>query len=306
MFENRSSFFIVGAPRCGTTALSKILARHPQVCFSRPKETHFFVRDDLPALDAAVLKAEFVEPYFPHLGPQHTSFGEGSVSTLYSRDAVDNILRFDPEARFIIMVRNPIDMVYSYHGRLLYLLDEDQRDFGRAWSLQADRAAGRSLPKSCRDPRLLRYGEVAKFAEHIERLFDTVGRERCAVVVFDDFSTATNTVYENLCRFLGLAVEPPAKLHQKNQHRTYKNRFLQQFLVNPPAVVVKAMTAARLTPEAVRQHTKPLRRWIRRTNTQPEARPPMKPDLRRELAAYFAADVAHLSRLLGRDLAHWQ
>jgi hypothetical protein len=306
MFENRSSFFIVGAPRCGTTALSKILARHPQVCFSRPKETHFFVREDLPSLDHQILKTHFVEPFYPHLAPGHTTFGEGSVSSLYSPAAIDQIRRFDPDARFIVMVRNPIDMVYSYHGRLLYLLDEDQRDFRRAWSLQDERAAGRSLPKSCRDPRLLRYGEVAKFADHVERLFAVAGRDRCYVVVFDDFASNAGGVYDSLCSFLDLRIEPPAKLHQKNQHRTYKNRFLQQFLVNPPPIVVRAMNAAKITPAAVRQRTKPLRRWIRRTNTQPELRPPLSPDMRHELADYFAADVAHLSRLLGRDLGHWR
>ena len=51
-------------------------------------------------------------------------------------------------------------------------------------------------------------------------------------------------------RFLGLALAPPAKLHRKNQHRTYKSRFLQQFLVNPPPIVVKALRAARVTPTA--------------------------------------------------------
>jgi hypothetical protein len=306
MFDNRSSFFIVGAPRCGTTALSKILARHPEVCFSRPKETHFFVRDDLPPLTEAVWREAFVEPHFPHLAEAHRAFGEGSVSSLYSALAIDRIRQFDPEARFIVMVRNPVDMVYSYHGRLLYLLDEDQRDFRRAWALQADRAAGRSLPKSCRDPRLLCYGEVAKFADPVERLFETVGRDRCAVVVFDDFSTNTLGVYDKLCDFLGLTPEPPVKLHQKNQHRTYKNRFLQQFLVNPPPIVVRAMNAARITPATVRQRTKPLRRWIRRTNTQPEARPPLSPEMRHELAEYFAADVARLGRLIDRDLGHWR
>ena len=35
-------FFVVGAPRCGTTAISKYLSDNPNICFSRPKEPHFF------------------------------------------------------------------------------------------------------------------------------------------------------------------------------------------------------------------------------------------------------------------------
>ena len=305
MFDNRSSFFIVGAPRCGTTALSKILAAHPQVCFSRPKETHFFVRDDLPPLDPAYLQAEFVAPHFPHLSAEHTTFGEGSVSSLYSAGAIDRIRTFDPEARFIVTIRNPVDMVYSYHGRLLFLLDEDQRDFARAWALQDDRAAGRALPKSCRDPRLLHYAEVATLAPHVERLFDVAGRDRCHVVIFDDLAANAGQVYETLCGFLRLTAAPPAKLHQKNQHRTYKNRFLHQFLVNPPPIVVKALQAARVTPATVRRRTKPLRRWLRSKNTQKDVRPPLSADMRRELATFFSADVSRLGRLLDRDLSHW-
>ncbi len=286
--------------------MSKIIAAHPQVCFSRPKETHFFVRDDLPPLDEAYLRTHFVEPFFPHLSAEHTSFGEGSVSSLYSADAIDRIRTFDADARFIIMVRNPVDLVYSYHGRLLYLLDEDQRDFSRAWALQDDRAAGRSLPRSCRDPRLLRYAGVATLAPHVERLFDVAGRDRCFVVVFDDFSTNAGAVYDALCGFLGLTMVPPVRLHQKNQHRTYKSKFLQQFLVNPPPIVVKALRAAKVTPAAVHKRTKPLRRWIRTTNTQKEVRPPLSAEMRRDLAAYFAPDVARLGRLIDRDLGNWQ
>ncbi|MFO1152907.1 MAG: sulfotransferase [Rhodospirillales bacterium] len=305
MFENRSSFFIVGAPRCGTTALSKILAAHPQVCFSRPKESHFFVRDDLPPLDQANLRTQFVEPFFPHLAPEHTTFGEGSVSSLYSPVAIERIRTFDPDARFIIMIRNPVDMVYSYHGRLLFLLDEDQRDFARAWALQDERAAGRALPKSCRDPRLLHYAEVATLAPHVERLFHIAGRDRCYVVVFDDLSSNAGAVYEALRGFLDLEMAPPVRLHQKNQHRTYKSRFLHQFLVNPPPFVIKALEAARVTPTTVRKRTKPLRRWLRSKNTQKEVRPPLSAEMRQELAAFFTPDVARLGQLIGRDLAHW-
>lgn len=305
MFANRSSFFIVGAPRCGTTALSKILARHPQVCFSRPKETHLFVQD-LGVMDEAFWTKNFVEPYFPHLSDQHIAFGEGSVSCLYSPEAIQRILAFDPDAKFIIHVRNPIDMVYSYHGRLLYLLDEDQRDFARAWALQEERKAGRALPKSCRDPRLLMYGDVGRLSEHVERMFATVGRDRCYVVVFDEFIRDPAALYHDLCRFLGLPQDDENHYNQKYSHRTYKNRFIQRMLVNPPPIVMKAMKAAQITPQQLRANTRGLRKWLRRRNTEEERRPTMQPALRQELAAYFAPDVARLSQLLGRDLSHWK
>lgn len=305
MFDNRSSFFIVGAPRCGTTAMSKILARHPEICFAKPKETHLFVQD-LGRTDRDFWRQEFVEPFFSHMADEHTTLGEGSVSSLYSKDAVDRILDFDPEAKFIIMVRNPADLVYSYHGRMLFLLDEDEPDFTRAWRLQDERAAGRSLPKRCRDPRLLFYRDVARLAPHVERMFDTVGRERCFVVVFDDFTGDPAAVYRSLCEFLELPFDGRTEFKQKNAHRTYKNPFLQQFLVNPPPMLMKALKAANVTPKELRNRTRPLRHWIRRNNTAPEKRQPLTAEMRAELTAHFADDVARLGRLLDRDFSHWR
>jgi cytidylate kinase len=59
---------IVGAPRCGTTSLSRWLAEHPDVCFSEPKETHFFSWNDLRGLDksklAALVRHHYLDKYF--------------------------------------------------------------------------------------------------------------------------------------------------------------------------------------------------------------------------------------------------
>ena len=72
-------FFIVGAPRCGTTALSKYLAENPEICFAKPKETHFFVLEDRQ-LTAKELTRRYLKRHFPNLGPAHKAMGEGSVS----------------------------------------------------------------------------------------------------------------------------------------------------------------------------------------------------------------------------------
>jgi hypothetical protein len=127
-------FFIVGAPRCGTTSLSRYLARHPQISFSEPKEPHYFsqVSKDFSTLE---VQENYLARFFRHRQNSHQAVGEGSVSYLYSQQAIDQILKFNPRAKFIAMVRNPIDMIHSYHYRLLFTLDEDVQDFATAWSL---------------------------------------------------------------------------------------------------------------------------------------------------------------------------
>ncbi len=137
-------FFVVGAPRCGTTAISKYLSRNPHICFSRPKEPHFFsiTLHETPDAD---LHSDYLELFFPHCSGDYQATGEGSVSYLYYPEAIRRIQQLNPQARFIVMARNPVDMIHSYHARLLAILDEDVEDFATAWGLQEARARGEQL-----------------------------------------------------------------------------------------------------------------------------------------------------------------
>jgi len=194
-------FFVVGAPRCGTTALCRYLEHNPQICFSRPKETHYFAPiGTLPS--ERELQSDYIERYFGHRDAGHRVAGEGSVSYLYLPGTIERILHFNPAARFIVMVRNPMSMLPSYHLKMRLLLQEDEEVFARAWSLQEARARGESVPRHCHDARLLMYGEVASFGRQIERLFSVAGRERSHVIVFDDLLADPLATYRRALEFL--------------------------------------------------------------------------------------------------------
>jgi len=114
-------FFVVGAPRCGTTALCRYLARNPQICVSRPKEPHYFTRmKELPT--AEEVRRDYIDYFFDHRTEAHRVAGEGSVSYLYLPGVIENILHYNPQARFVAIVRNPLTMLPSYHQRMQYLL----------------------------------------------------------------------------------------------------------------------------------------------------------------------------------------
>jgi hypothetical protein len=304
-----SSFFIVGAPRCGTTSLSKILGSHHEVCFSYPKETHFFARDNV-RYSHNDLENTFVRAFFPDLAPHHRLLGEGSPSNLYSSDALRAINAFDPTAKIIVCVRNPIDMVYSLHARLVYTMDEDVRDFATAWSLQQQRSEGKSVPARCRDARLLLYGDIGKHAMHLERLFQLIATERCRVVMFDDLVRDTAAVYRDLCWFLGVADDNRHRFPAKKSNREFKNAFVQQILVNPPGLLRPLMDRLMFSSNSafrtMWKHSRRPRKWLKRRNRQVAMRRPLSRELRDVLYAHFASDIDDLSVLLGRDLSHWR
>ena len=62
--EDLNCFFIVGAPRAGTTAMGHYLKKHPAICFSDPKETHFFFAAD-DSTEPEDLKRRYLKAFFP-------------------------------------------------------------------------------------------------------------------------------------------------------------------------------------------------------------------------------------------------
>lgn len=294
-------FYVVGAPRCGTTALSKVLGENPQVSFAKPKETHFLVDDQRDKTPPEVQRL-YLEHFHPGLRADSRAIGDGSVSYLYSPEAIAQALWLDPRAKFIVAVRNPVDMLRSYHQRLLFSLDEDQSDFATAWGLQQERAAGRSLPDACREPRALQYGDVGRLGHHVQRLFETAGRERCRVVVFDDFIQDPRATYLGLLAFIGIDDDGRTKFKPTRSNAGYKSRWLQQYSMNPPPWVyrlIRVSNAKSLT------RLKGLRKRIKKFNRAKAKPVPVDPGMSALLRDYYRDDVALLGSLLDRDLGHW-
>ncbi len=300
-------FFLIGAPRCGTTAMSHYLGHHPKICFSRPKEPHFFslLCKRYPELD----ERYYLERCFAHYDPnRHQAIGEGSVSYLYDPQAIARILSLNPNARFIVMVRNPVDLVYSYHARLVALLDEDEEDFATAWRLQEQRRRGECIPKTCRDPALLQYAEIGRLGKHLARLFEQAGCERCLVLVFDDWVANPLASYLKVLKFLGLKYDGRTSFPPKagNQYPHFK--WLQRWLKRPPKQAesfLATLERQRTRKRPKRHPLKRLRKWLLKQNLVHRPRPPLPPALREELLATFRDDIERLGCLLSRDLRGW-
>jgi hypothetical protein len=300
-------FFLVGAPRCGTTALSRYLSRNPQICFSRPKEPHYFARTEyIPEISE--LKQKYLDRCFSHCTSSHRVLGEGSVSYLHIPGAIERILHFNPEAKFIVQIRNPIKMLPSYHLRMQFLLQEDQTDFQKAWELQPARMRGENIPKRCLDPRLLIYNEVSKFGTQIERLFELAGRERTHVIVFDDFASDTAGTYRNLLEFLEVDDDGQTDFEQRFESQMYRYRWLQELLFVPATsdgkiVETLQQRSRKYNPDGTKKMS--FIKRLTRLNKISKSPDPLTPQMVDTLRETLTPDIRHLSRLLDRDLSHW-
>lgn len=319
--ETSPSCFVVvaGAPRSGTTAISKYLAGHPDVCFALDKEPHFFALHDFEntgALRSAV-ENYYIPRFFGHCAAEAKIWGEGSVSYLYTPYAAQRLLQIWPAARFILSFRNPLELLPSLHERLFYLGDETVQDFREAWRLTAVRARGEAIPRSCIDPRVLRYDQVGMLGKHLQRFLAHFGRSRCFLILYDDLVERPQKVIHGLLKFLELPHDGRLVLPRAREARRWRIGWLQRLLMRPPKALRdvfaeryydKLATELKSRPRVTEAGIGTIRRMhkrVRRWNTVPSRRAPLAPDLHRELRDTFADDVMLLGRLLHRDLSHW-
>src|SRR5580658_6173851 len=119
--RGKPNFFILGAPKCGTTSLAAWLGRHLAIFIPATKEPNFFNTDDNREAIYGVATLDAYEALFAAATAAQPAIGEASAFYLSSAVAVANILRYQPNARFIVMLCNPIDMAPALHAELLIL-----------------------------------------------------------------------------------------------------------------------------------------------------------------------------------------
>lgn len=297
----KPNFFMVGAPKCGTTALSEYLRTHPNIYMSVPKELFYFA-DDFPAYREAETEEEYLEKFFRDVLPQHQAVGEASALYLYSSVALKNLYQFNPKAKIMVMLRNPVDIVYSYHSQLLYDGDENEPDFEQAWRLQASRKQGKNISGFCREPRLLQYAEFGKLGQQVERLFDIFPREKIHIIWFEEFASSTSLVYEKVLKFLEVPSDNRTEFERVNVNKVHKSSLLGKVTQKPPKFLINA---AMKTKQVMG-----FSRWgvmdaIRSFNSEATTRKALSADFKSELIAEFATDIQKLSHLLDKDLNHW-
>jgi hypothetical protein len=299
-------FFIVGAPKCGTTALYRYLETHPDIFMSPVKEPHYFYSDFRTSTSPGGRVGAFARPdYYSRLFDKASSnqlCGEGSTLYLFSRLAIADILKANPSAKLIAMVRNPLDMVASFHRQLIYSLEENESDFAVAWGLSEARAKGCRVPPGCRGPEMLNYKSVGRLGEQIERLLKTARPEQVHIIVFDDFVSDTSAAYRSALQFLGLSDPGRVEFPVVNAHKEYRLPWVSKLLMRPPFPLKQVKSVlAQYFPAQLKRAGKP----IRRINTRPAAKPVITAELKREMAREFADDIELLGNLLERDLSRW-
>lgn len=209
----KPSFFIIGAPKCGTTSLTDWLSQHPAIHIPM-KEIHFFNTDHRRRVmrSLAQYEALFTEP--------NKLSGDSSVWYLYSQEAVPNILNYNPLAKFIVCLRDPVEMAFSLHRQLVFNGDEDAPDLRTAMALEPARRAGANV--KCYERSHLCYSSVCALGEQMNRLLSHT--QNVHSVYLEDMKRDPQRTYKGVLDFLGLphaeiefTHKNPAMAHRSNK-----------------------------------------------------------------------------------------
>jgi hypothetical protein len=292
----RPDFFLVGTFKGGSTALYEALRRHPQIFMPFHKEPLYF-GDDLTRRYGRFTLDDYLALFKGARAGQRV--GEASTWYLYSTSAAREIHDFNPSAQILVVLRNPVDVMYAQHNQLIFNVIEDIPSFADALAAEPDRRAGRRLPPGPINVENLFYRHSVHFVEQLERYFDVFGRDQVHVMLFDDLRTDGQAVVRGCLEFLGvdaaLAAAPPAA----NESRRVRSPLVQR-LVFAPRLLLPLAPMLRKVPIVRAARTRLLQ-----MNSETRPRAPMDPLLRGQLLDEFTPEIERLGQLIGRDLTPW-
>jgi len=298
--EQRPNLFIVGAQKAGTSALAGWLSQHPQVYMSFPKEPGFLAFGETgyalndgygnpaPASSYVVRDHNSYLALFAGAQAQHRVIGEASTWYLNIPGMARKLRDYNPSARIIIILRNPVERAYSAwcHARGDRL--EPCDSFADALALEQRRGEVEFL---------LRYRRMGLYADALEEYLDIIGPTKLLVLFYEDMRGDARVFWGQVCEFLQMdASIEPAFNYRYNRAGNPRSRMLQRLLRSHRV----KQTVRRLLPHRVSLSIK-----NRLDDANLRGFPPMDNTVRDELRDYYRDDIRRLAELTDRNLEAW-
>jgi hypothetical protein len=267
---------IIGAQKSGTTSLANQLAQHPQVCFASNKEPAYFNRtprwrDGLDAYHAL----------FAPLPGQIC--GEASTMYTFQPEWLDTHARlheYNPELKLVYIMRHPVERIVSHYAF------RQVRDRVR---LSADEAV-------LADPA---YVNRSRYGVQLRPYIELFGRERIALLVFEEYIKDPRCALRDLAEFLGIEDAPFDHVSVEARGATAGTEVLGDRMRQVRRVLKRAGMRT-LIPKPVAALVK------KRFSRSLETKPVLSAATRDVLWRMLEDDVRDVERLLGRTISAWR
>jgi hypothetical protein len=294
----------MGAPKAGTTALHAALARHPQVYASPVKEPKYYLCCDSPppaysGPGDAHSRREWIWRQADYAAlfaaaPPDALRLESTPFYLYVPAARRRIADELPEAKLIVVVRDPIDRAYSNWMHLWVDGLEPLSDFVAAWRAEDERVAAGWAP-------FWHYRRLGRYGEQLADLLGRVDRDRVLVLRYWQLVSEPVATLNRVASFLGIAGDQIVTVPPDNS-RPFVAPGLRTSVLG--RVIRAGAAAGQLFPPAVwRRASGPLLAALRYGGSM--RRPKLGTEQRKELLADCADDIALLDQVLGESFSDW-
>lgn len=295
-------FLVIGVPKAGTTALHAALAQHPQLHLSKIKEPKFWLTDGPPPKRGGPGDAQTYQEYVWRRAdyealfadaPAGTLRGESTPFYLWSGAAQQRIRAEIPDAKLVVMLRDPVERAHSNWTHLWSAGLEPESDFVKACALEPQRITDGWAP-------FWRYVELGRYGEQVARLYEVFPREQVLLLRYRELKAYPAATLDRICDFLaiksGVISTVPAENVTTHVPHSAGSRMVQTLLRAGAGI-------GHVFPAPVRKAARgPLLTLLHAT---PRARVPLTPEQRSEVIRCFADDIMTLSEVTGDDYTDW-
>tara|TARA_B100001179_G_scaffold28773_1_gene17562 strand:- start:293 stop:1162 length:870 start_codon:yes stop_codon:yes gene_type:complete len=280
------NFFIVGAPKSGTTNMSYYLMQHPQVFMPENLEPYYFARLDVPQN----YKREIISDEKKYLSlfknaKNCKAVGESSPVYLYCPHSALEIKNRFPNSKLIISLRNPIEIAYSEYFSLKFMGFDQNRSFDEL----LDSSEEQLTQNEFHIDSLL---EAGFYSKHIKRFQKIFSKNQIKIIIFEEYVKNTVPTINSILSFLGIKESITFDVTPKGAYKVPRN-FASQKLMNNSTF---RKAAKFVIPTVTRQ------KIGERFLVKESSRPPLKQNQRKRLTQIYQDDVENLSEILGRNL----
>lgn len=272
------NLFIIGPPRTGTSSATKWIKQHPDVSGGRRKEPMFHA-SDLPSPTHITDRDEYLALW---RGTESVPMRlDASPWNLFSKVAASSIAAMSPEAKLIVHLRDPVDLLASLHNHHVFVGMEPERDFETAVFTQ--RAPDRQEFRHSID-----YLDVVRLGGQLQRYQERFPQDRFTYVDFTTIERDPEEAHLTLLDDLGLRRVSLGEYQHMNPGRRERLRGVNQRFRGQRSVVGRGVGKV-----------------ARRLNVS-VGRPTVDRDVRRRILEHITPDIDELAVMIGRDLSDWK
>lgn len=300
------NFFVIAPARSGTTTLHRLLDQHPEIYMCPVKETHFFAmeegqegseRGDLGPLIAArpyqarITDIETYRRLFDGVR-EEKAIGEACPTYFRSTRAPERIRHYVPQAKFIVVLRNPVDRAFSAYM---------SRGRSRGWSMEGFAEIPHLYAKLSPEEASKRFGfvEGGYHSVHLKRYLECFDREKFQVHLFDEMMADIQGALRQIYGFLGVDASFSADTSMRyGATGLPRVGLLHTVLDRATGSLALRAWVRPLIPGALRRAISRLRNWNL-------VKPEIPPDVRRDWIRLYQEGIAELGKLIDRDLSCW-